>query len=98
VSPRRPRRERDEPEQLILPASASVAPKKPPRRIAQAPEQAARAYIARRGKASVVPGRVKLSFTLDMPRELAERLSARAIREQRNIEAVLIEMLAQGTR
>jgi len=30
---------------------------------------------------------LKLTITLDMPRELAERLSAQAIREQRNIEA-----------
>jgi hypothetical protein len=36
---------------------------------------------------------VKLTFTLDMPRELAERLSARAIRDQRNIEAVVIALL-----
>jgi hypothetical protein len=35
----------------------------------------------------VVPGHVKLTFTLDMPRELAERLSARAIREHVNLEA-----------
>jgi hypothetical protein len=41
---------------------------------------------------------VKLAFTLDMPRELAERLSARAIREGKNLEAVVIETLARGTR
>jgi len=29
----------------------------------------------------VVPGHVKLTFALDLPRELAERLSARAIRQ-----------------
>jgi hypothetical protein len=43
----------------------------------------------------VVPGHVKLTFMLDLPRELAERLSARAIREGRNLEAVLIEMLGE---
>jgi hypothetical protein len=43
----------------------------------------------------VVPGHVKLTFTFDLPRELAERLSARAIREDRNLEAVLIEMLGE---
>jgi hypothetical protein len=41
-----------------------------------APEQAARTYITRRAKPSVVPGFLKLALTLEMPRELAERLSA----------------------
>jgi len=61
-----------------------------------APEQAARVYIARRAKPSVVPGHVKLTFTLDMPRELAERLSARAIREGVNLEAAIVETLREG--
>jgi hypothetical protein len=39
---------------------------------------------------SVVLGHVKLTFTLDMPREVAERLSARAIRDGANLEAVVI--------
>jgi hypothetical protein len=40
---------------------------------------------------------VKLTFTLDIPRELAERLSARAIREGRNLEAVVIDLLGSAT-
>jgi len=44
----------------------------------------------------VVPRHVKLTFTLDMPRELAERLSARAIREGKNLEAVVIAILRMG--
>jgi hypothetical protein len=32
-----------------------------------------------------MPGHVKLTFTLDLPRELAERLSARAIRAGSNL-------------
>jgi len=59
-------------------------------------EQAARAYIARRAKSSVVPGHVKLVLTLDIPRELAERLSERAIRAGVNLEAVVGELLARG--
>src|SRR5262249_21586927 len=90
----RPRRASDEPEQLILPREATPAAPKAKARSIPAPEQAARVYIAKRAKPSVVPGHVKLSFMLDIPRELAERLSARAIREQRNIEAVLIDILA----
>jgi hypothetical protein len=41
----------------------------------------------------VVPGQVKFTFTLDMPCELAERLSPRAIREQQDIGAVIIDAL-----
>jgi len=68
----RRRRGTDQPEQLPLPTPS--APKSR-QRIKPAPEQAAKAYIARYAKPSVVPGHVKLTFTLDMPREVAERLS-----------------------
>jgi len=49
-----------------------------------------------RAKPSMVPGHVKLTLTLEMPRALAERLSARAIREGKNLEAVVIEVLTDG--
>ena len=39
------------------------------------------------------PGHVKLGLTLELPRTVAERLSARPIREQKNLEAVIIEAL-----
>ena len=61
-----------------------------------APEQAAKAYIARRAKPSVVPGHVKLTFTLDLRRELAERLSAEAIRNGINMEAVILDIVGKG--
>jgi len=44
---------RDVPEQLILPPSPPAAPKAKAR-VIPAPEQAAKAYIARRAKPSVV--------------------------------------------
>jgi hypothetical protein len=62
---RRPRRQGEGPRQLPLTLRSKTRP-------TPAPEQAAKAYIARRAKPSVVPGRVKLTFTLDVPRELAE--------------------------
>lgn len=52
--------------------------------------------VARRTRPSAVPGNVKLTLTLDVPRALAERLSARAIREQRNLEGIVAEIL-EGT-
>jgi len=84
-------------EQLVLPTPAPP-PKETPKRggRTRAPEEAAKDYIRRRAKPSVVPGHVKLTFTLDMPRALAERLSARAIREGINLEAILMEILGKS--
>ncbi len=92
---RRPRPDRESPEQLIL-QPASAAPKKRARTTSPAAEQAARAYIAKRAKPSVVPGRVKLTFTLELPRELAERLSALAIREGKNLDSVVIDIILEA--
>ena len=60
------------------------------------PEQIAKVAIARRAKPSAVPGNVKLTLTFDLPRELAERLGARGIREGTSLEAVIIAQLKQG--
>ena len=87
---RRPTRE--DPEQLPLPSP----PTPKPRRRSLVPEDAAKNYIRRRAKPSVVPGHVKLTFTLDLPREVAERLSARAIREGINLDAVLADILGKS--
>jgi hypothetical protein len=100
VSRRRARRDdEDGPEQLALPSPSAPKPpstsKARARRIPE-PEQAARAYIARRAKPSVVPGHVKLTFTLDLPREVAERLSAQAIRDGINLEAVVVHLLGKS--
>ena len=90
---RRVRGPREGAEQLPLPAPS--APKSRAR-IIPAPEQAAKTYIARRAKPSVVRAHVKLTFTLAMLRKLPERLSARAIRESVNLEAVVIQLLEAG--
>jgi hypothetical protein len=41
---------------------------------------------------------VSYTLTLALPRDVAERLTARAIREGRNIEAVVTEMLEAEAR
>jgi hypothetical protein len=84
-------RERKGPEQLPLPSAPSAS--KARQRIIPTREEAAKTFIAHRAKPSVVPGHVKLTFTLDLKQALAERLSAHAIREQKNLEAVVIELL-----
>jgi hypothetical protein len=50
-----------------------------------APETAARVAVSRRAKASPIPGYLRLLLTLELRRELAEKLSERAIREERTI-------------
>jgi hypothetical protein len=40
-----------------------------------------------------VPDHVRRVLTLELRRELAEKLSERAIREERNIEAIVIALL-----
>ena len=53
----------------------------------------AKVAIARRAKPSPVPGHVKLTLTLELERALAERLAASALREGRNLEAIVIDLL-----
>jgi hypothetical protein len=60
------------------------------------PEQAAKLAIARRARPSAVPGHVKLTLTLDVRRSLAEWLSATAIREGKNLEALVAEILSSA--
>src|SRR5262244_3254631 len=85
------RQERDTPQQLPLVAPvANVRPRNVD------PEAVAKIAIQRRAKPSAVPGRVKLVFTLELRRALAERLSAKAIREGKNLEAIIIELLEAG--
>jgi hypothetical protein len=61
-------------------------------------EQIAKVAIARRTRLSSVPGNVKLTLTLDIKRELAERLTVRALRDGVSLEAVIIELIAEERR
>jgi hypothetical protein len=56
-------------------------------------ETAARIAIARRAKPSGIPGYVRLLLTLELRRELAEKLSLRAINSERNIEAIILALI-----
>jgi len=57
------------------------------------PEIAARIAVSRRAKPSSIPGYIRLLLNLELRRELAEKLSERAIREERNIEAIIIGLI-----
>jgi len=73
-----------------------AAPKQRPRVLE--PEVAARVAISRRAKPSAIPGYVRLLLTLELRRELAEKLSQQAIRSERNIEAIVIGLIEAATK
>ncbi len=57
------------------------------------PAAAAKLAVARRAKPSAVPDHVRLVLTLELRRELAEKLSLRAIKSERNIEAIILALI-----
>jgi len=71
-----------------------AAPRQRPRVLE--PEVAARVAISRRAKPSAIPGYGKLLLTLELRRELAEKLSQQAIRSERNIEAIIIGLIEEA--
>jgi len=83
----RPARSNDQPE---LPLAAT-----PKKRLSTVLHSAAAAKlaIARRAKPSAVPDHVRLVLTLELRRELAEKLSLKAIKSERNIEAIIIGLI-----
>ena len=75
-------------------------PLAPPKRRAASvePEQAAKIAIARRAKPGAPPVYVRLVLSLELRRALAEHLSARAIREGKNLEGVMIDLLEANSK
>jgi len=90
MSRRRRARPRASDDQRELPLTA--APKARSYRVL-APEVAARVAVARRAKPSAIAGYVRLLLTLEVRRELAEKLSLRAIKTEENIEAIIIGLI-----
>jgi hypothetical protein len=60
------------------------------------PEETARSAVARRPKSPT--GNVLFTITLALPPGLAEKLTARAIREGKNIDAIVTEILEAEAR
>jgi hypothetical protein len=63
---------------------------------ARSPEETARAAVSRRP--TTPSGRVSYTLTLALPRDVAERLTAQAIREGKNIDAIVTEILESEVR
>ena len=57
------------------------------------PAAAARLAVARRAMPCAVPDHVRLVLTLELRRELAEKLSERAIKSERNLEAIILALI-----
>jgi hypothetical protein len=85
----RPRRDPSPDErQAVLPLAKAPARRAPP-----TPEQVAKAVTDKRPSPPGQPTKVEISLRLVLPRVVLERLSARAIREGRNIEGLIQEIL-----
>ncbi len=88
--PRPRRRPAEDPAQAPLPLAAG----KPSR---ETPEQLAKRLVSRRPSPPGIPHRVELALKISLPRVLVERLTARAIREGRSIEQLVMEIIEAAT-
>jgi hypothetical protein len=88
--PRPPRRRSPEPDdrQSALPLSD---PRRP-----LTPEQVAKKAVAKRPSPAGRPDKVEVTLRLALPRALMERLSARAIREQKSLELIVHELIEEA--
>ncbi len=74
-----------------------LAPSGSLREAAGEPEQAAKAAMAHEPRATPSGSKVKLTLTVSLSRAQAERLTARAIREGKNLEALVAEILESAS-
>ena len=75
------------------PSLVPPEPRKGPQKVAPTPEQIAKVVTAKRPSPVGQPAKVELTLRLVLPRDVAERLTARAIRETRKLEALIQEIL-----
>ncbi len=71
---------------------AAPSPSKPSRPPGE-PQEAARAAMAHEPRATPSGDKVKLTLSVSLSREQAEHLTARAIREGKNLDALVAEIL-----
>jgi len=90
----RPRREPSPDErQAALPLAKAPARRAPP-----TPEEVAKIVTDKRPSPVGQPTKVEISLRLVLARPVLERLSARAIREGRNIEGLIQEIIEGATK
>lgn len=74
------------------PRQTRGTPRSQPRKSAPSPESIGRAAVAHEGEAAL-GGKVKLTLRVTLTRAQGERLAARAIREGKNLNALVSEIL-----
>ena len=90
----RPRREPSPDErQAALPLAKAPARRAPP-----TPEEVAKIVTDKRPSPVGQPTKVEISLRLVLARPVLERLSARAIREGRNIEGLILAIIEGATK
>jgi hypothetical protein len=78
------------------PRPSALPPERiPPKKIPPTPEQLAKAAVAKRPSPVGRPDKVEVALRFTLPRAAMEKLTARAIREERSIESVVAELLEQ---
>jgi hypothetical protein len=79
---------------MARPKPSAIPPDRiPPKKIPPTPEQIAKVAVAKRPAVLGRPDRVELVLRFTLSRAAMEALTARAIREQRSVEAVIAELL-----
>lgn len=79
---------------MARPKPSAVPPDRiPPKKIPPTPDQIAKAAVAKRPAVLGRPDRVEVVLRFTLSRPAMERLTARAIREERSVEAVVAEAL-----
>ena len=77
----------------LPPPFGGPLPRRRPRLVGLTPDDTARAAVAHESTPSPTGDRVKLRLTLSLSPSQAERLTARAIREGKNLVALVAEIL-----
>jgi hypothetical protein len=79
---------------MARPRPSAIPPERiPPKKIPPTPEQIAKAAVAKRPSPVGRPDKVEVMLRFTLPRALMERLTARAIREERSLESLVADIL-----
>jgi len=75
---------------------SALAIRLPLKQTSHNPNHLVKVAVARRTKPSAKPGNIKLPLTGNLPRTLAEALTAQAISQERSLEGLARELLAHA--
>jgi len=81
---------------MARPSTGPTEPRKGSVKVAETPEMLAKRATDRRPSPPGQPDKVEFALRLVLARAVLERLSARAIREGRNVQDVMVELLERS--